>query len=135
MENVQLFLVLVAVFALPLALGQYFARAFRMPDHSWRIATVFFSLFAAAAVTYFGWPPRLGIDLRGGSQLVYEIDQAQRTSDTINMADLMAAVAKRIDPDGVQEITIRQYGVDQIEIIIPDTDAEELERIKQRISS
>jgi len=136
MENVQLFLVLVAVFALPLALGQYLARAFRMPDHGWRIATVLFAFFAAAAVTYFGWPPRLGIDLRGGSQLVYEVDQAQRTSDEpINMEKLILAVQKRIDPDGVQEVTIRRYGIDSIEIIIPDTDAEELERIKKRVSS
>jgi len=136
MESVQLFLVLLAVFALPLALGQYLARAFRMPDQGWRIATVFFSLFAAAAITYFGWPPKLGIDLSGGSQLVYEVDQSAHQSDApVDMGKLIAAVQKRIDPDGVQEITIRPYGVQQIEIIIPDTDAEELERIKTRISS
>ena len=54
MESVQLFLILLAVFALPLALGQFLARRFRMPEQSWRIATVLFSLFAAAAVNQVG---------------------------------------------------------------------------------
>ncbi len=119
-DNIQLLLVMLGVFVLPLVLGHYISKAVRMPDQSWRVATVLFSFFAAAAVTYYGWPPKLGIDLSGGSILVYEVDdQAKDPGTTVDMDKLVQAVTKRVNPGGVKEVTIRPYGVNQIEIIIP----------------
>ncbi len=135
-DNIELLLVMVGVFVVPLVLGQYIAKAVRMPDQSWRIATVFFSLFAASAVTWYGWPPKLGIDLSGGSILVYEIDDQARASDSkVDMEKLVQAVTKRVNPGGLKEVTIRPYGVNQIEIVIPNANEDELERIKNKISS
>ncbi len=135
-DNIQLLLVMVGVFVLPLAIGHYIGKAVRMPDQSWRIATVLFSLFAASAVTWYGWPPKLGIDLSGGSILVYEVDeQAKDPGTTVDMEKLVQAVTKRVNPGGVKEVTIRPYGVNQIEIIIPKADEAELDRIKNKISS
>ena len=136
LDNVELLLVMVGVFVLPLVLGHYIAKAVRLPDQSWRIATVFFSFFAASAVTWYGWPPKLGIDLSGGSILVYEIDDQSKGPDTtVDMEKLVQAVTKRVNPGGVKEVTIRPYGVNQIEVIIPKADEAELDRIKNKISS
>ncbi|MBI2825140.1 MAG: protein translocase subunit SecD [Planctomycetia bacterium] len=136
LDNIQLLLVILGVFILPLVLGHYISRAVRMPDQAWKIATVFFSLFASAAVAYFGWPPKLGIDLSGGSILVYEVDQqAKAPGEKVDMEKLVGAVTKRVNPGGVKEVTIRPYGVEQIEIIIPKADEQELERTKSKISS
>ena len=135
LDNVELLLVMVGVFVVPLVLGHYIAKAARMPDQAWRVATVLFSFFAASAVTYYGWPPKLGIDLSGGSILVYEVDeQAKEPGTTVNMEKLVQSVTKRVNPDGVKEVTIRPYGVEQIEIIIPQADDAEMERIKDNIS-
>ncbi|HEY4312203.1 MAG TPA: protein translocase subunit SecD [Pirellulales bacterium] len=135
-DNIELLLVMVGVFVVPLVIGHYISKAVRMPEQSWRIATVLFSFFAASAVTWYGWPPKLGIDLSGGSILVYEVDdQAKEPGTTVDMEKLVQAVTKRVNPGGVKEVTIRPYGVNQIELIIPKADEAELERIKSKISS
>ena len=38
------------------------------------------------------------------------------------MDKLIAAVARRINPGGVKELTIRQYGAEQLEVIIPEVE-------------
>jgi SecD/SecF fusion protein len=135
-DNVELLLVMLGVFIVPLVLGHYIAKSVKLPDQAWRVATVFFSLFAASAVTWYGWPPKLGIDLSGGSILVYEVDeQTKGLGSTIDMEKLVQAVTKRVNPGGVKEVTIRPYGINQIEVIIPKADEAELERIKGKISS
>ncbi|MGD9721675.1 MAG: protein translocase subunit SecD [Pirellulales bacterium] len=50
------------------------------------------------------------------------------------MDELIAAVSRRINPGGVKELTIRQYGAEQLEVIIPEVDEQEVEQIKKRIS-
>lgn len=54
-------------------------------------------------------------------------------TDSQRMERLTQALAERLNPAGVLEITIRQYGEDQIEIIIPEADENELRRIKEMI--
>ena len=51
------------------------------------------------------------------------------------MAKLIAAVSRRINPSGVKELTIRQYGAEQLEIIIPEIEESEVDQIKKRIST
>src|SRR5262245_48013426 len=71
-------LVVAFVFLVPLALGQHFSRRFRMPDHAWRMSIVLFALLASAAITIFQWDKiKLGIDLKGGAILVYEVEEAK----------------------------------------------------------
>ena len=48
------------------------------------------------------------------------------------MDKLIAAVGRRINPSGVKELTIRQYGAEQIEVIIPEIEEREVEQIKQQ---
>ena len=136
-------------------LGVYFGRLLRMRDHGWRIGLVLASLAMGTAVTYFFWPPKLGIDLSGGVILVYEVDEeasapataAERTAaeapgadaqaatraDQVDMAALVQALQRRINPTGVREVVIREYGANQVEIIIPQVTESEIDDIKRRI--
>jgi SecD/SecF fusion protein len=50
------------------------------------------------------------------------------------MDQLVAAVMRRVNPGGQREVTVRQYGENQIEVIIPQAEQAELERIKRIIS-
>jgi SecD/SecF fusion protein len=125
-------LTVAGVFLAPVVLGHYISRAVRLPDQSWRVSLVLFALIAGAVVTYAGWPPKLGIDLSGGSILVYEIKDPREKPD---MEKLIAAVTMRVNPGGVKEVTIRPYGVGQIEVIIPKASPEELKQIKEKISA
>ncbi|NLY03108.1 MAG: protein translocase subunit SecD [Rhodopirellula sp.] len=142
-------LIVLAILILPVVLGTWLARRWRMPEYATRIGVVLFCLFAGIAITWSGWPPKLGIDLRGGVILVYEVDEdvkvtgpaeeevpdAATAGGAVDMDKLIAAVARRVNPGGVKEVTIREYGPKQIEIIIPEADEAEVERMKRIISS
>jgi len=69
----------------------------------------------------------------GKTILAYRIDA--REQQTIDMQKLIAAVGKRINPDGLKELTIRQYGAEQIEVIIPEVEEREVDHIKRLIST
>jgi len=58
----------------PTILSWFLAKALRASDMWGRLATVLTALVAGLAIIALGWPPRLGIDLKGGVILVYEVD-------------------------------------------------------------
>ncbi len=131
-------LIAIAVLVLPFMLGSYLARRFRMPDYGWKISVVLLAITAGTVVTVFGWPPRLGIDLRGGVILIYEVDQEKKGDEPVEMDKLVAAVSRRVNPGGQREVTVRTFGAEQIEIIVPEADEAELRRLKdilQRIGT
>ena len=70
---------------------------------------------------------------KGKTVLVYGLDQRQQK--TVDMNKLIAAVGRRINPSGVKELTIRQYGAEQIEVIIPEVEEREVDQIKKKIST
>ena len=130
------------------------ASSLRMREYQTKLTIIFLSLFAAAATTYSGWPPKLGIDLKGGVYLVYEADRAAQQSSaeaaseqddsqasvsgnltSEQMGKLVTAIGRRINPGGVKEVIIRPFGQNQIEIVIPDVDDSEIERYKDKITS
>ncbi len=128
-------LVALAVATLPFLAGTYLARLWRMPDHGWKIGIVLFAIAASVAICVLGWPPKLGIDLRGGVILVYEVDKTQTVDPQYDMNKLVGAITRRVNPGGVKEVSVRPFGDDQVEIIIPEADEAETERIKRKISS
>ena len=127
---------LVALFVLvaPFFLGEYLGKKFRMPDHGWKIGLCLFTLVASVAILILGPPLKKGVDLSGGVILVYEVDQTQKKPDQpVDMMDkLVAAVQRRVNPGGQKEVTIRKYGVDQVEVIVPEVDDAEVQRIENR---
>src|SRR5260370_8126469 len=72
------------------------------------------------------WPPaqklQLGIDLSGGTILVYEVTRTNATT----MDELISALKNRVDPEGVREIPIRRIGRDRIELILPPASAKDV---------
>ena len=112
-----------ATIAVSFFLGGYLGKKLRMPDHGWKIGICLFSLLASAVVVLMGPPLKLGIDLSGGVILVYEVDQTtKKPGEIVDMDKLVAAVSRRVNPGGQKEVTIRKYGVEQIEIIVPEVE-------------
>ncbi|MCY2941489.1 MAG: protein translocase subunit SecD [Planctomycetota bacterium] len=65
---------------------------------------------------------RLGVDLVGGSILVYEVDSKKtEPNTTVNIEELAASLKRRIDPADLFNITIRpiQGNPPRVEIILP----------------
>ncbi|HWE36929.1 MAG TPA: protein translocase subunit SecD [Isosphaeraceae bacterium] len=92
------------------------------------VGSVLVGLFCTG---YYGL--KEGIDLAGGTILVYE------TADTKDarapkMDELVAVLRKRINPEGVKDIPIRQVGRDRVEIILPKATEEEVDEVKRKMT-
>ncbi|MGN6369408.1 MAG: protein translocase subunit SecD [Phycisphaerae bacterium] len=90
---------------------------------SWRfIIIIAITLIAAWIVRLI--PPRLGIDLAGGTSLLYELDMSKIHGDTTGIADRVVAVLKkRVDPYGQKNLIWRVVGGKRIQIQMPMADA------------
>lgn len=135
-------LLFVAVVAGSFGLGYAIAAALRMRDLSLKIGTVLFTLGLAFSpflnTVLIEKKPVLdtlsfGIDLAGGTNLVYELERSPKDEQTVE--NMVNAIKRRIDPTGTQELAIRQVGKNQIEIIIPKATPEEVENIKAQVTS
>ena len=126
----------VAVLAVSFFLGEYLGKKLRMPDHGWKIGICLLSMLASVVILLMGPPLKKGVDLSGGAILVYEVDQTKKTPDqTIDMDKLIAAISRRVNPGGQKEVTIRKYGVEQVEVIVPEVNDAEVQRIERVIST
>ncbi len=89
-------------------------------------ATILLTIFAIAEL----YPPsetlKPGIDLAGGTSLIYDIDTTGlRENETDNLAQkLVPILLKRIDPGNIQNIVMRPLGDTRIEIQVPLASAE-----------
>ncbi|GIW96823.1 MAG: protein-export membrane protein SecD [Pirellulaceae bacterium] len=125
----------VGIFILPFVLSHLICRAIRMPSHSTRMGVMFAALIAAFL---FAWKNdfklRLGPDMKGGTNIVYDIIPSE-DGELPDPGALASALSDRLNPSGTQEITIRPRGSSQIEIIVPNTDPLELRRIKEMLQT
>lgn len=96
-------------------------------DLIWKIVLI---LIVVAASALYVYPPqeklKLGLDLVGGTSLVYEIDTSglepqERKGLAQNMIPILL---RRIDPTGVANIVMRPQGDTRIEIQLPMASAE-----------
>lgn len=89
-------------------------------------------LALAAATVIIQLPARLGLDLRGGSQLTIQI-QTTPEIPTISDRDLeavQAVVSERVNGLGVSEAVVQQLGSDQLLVQLPGvSDPEQAERV------
>lgn len=143
-SGLTIFLILLAVFVLPFVLGAVIARALKLKEFSQKIGLVLFTAIIAA--TPFVWQIthghdwrdaiRLGIDLAGGSNMVFEVDQARSEKELSNevMDQMVGAIGRRINPSGTEEVTVRKVGQNRIEVIVPGADSEDVQRIKSLIT-
>lgn len=146
----QVVLVFMAIVGLPFLLGWLIAKALRLPDTRMRIGLVLF-------VTAIGLAPfvlsivtgtraglsvteslrqsiKLGVDLAGGTNLVYQvIETREKPLNNQILDNMVGAIVQRINPSGTEEVTVRRVGRDRIEVIVPGADPEKVRRIKRRI--
>ncbi|MCX6812832.1 MAG: protein translocase subunit SecD [Candidatus Berkelbacteria bacterium] len=61
----------------------------------------------------------LGLDLQGGTELIYQADLSKSTNPSGDMTNLIAVFSQRVDRLGVSEPTIQQQGNDQVLIELP----------------
>lgn len=124
---------------LSIVLGVLFANAVRMKDYGWKVSLILATLLVSVYVVLFG-EFKLGVDLKGGVILVYAVDKdatkalnVRGRDDEWDMGQLMAVLGRRLNPEGLKEIVIRPFGPDQVEIVVPETDPLEVERLKELI--
>src|SRR5579871_4275193 len=70
---------------------------------------------------------KLGVDLVGGTILVYEVDPEKPKRQDYTPEKLAAAIKRRIDPADLYNVTIRPVGESRIEIILPTGGAHQSE--------
>ena len=114
--NCTIFVLLVVASGL---LGNWLAKVLRAAGYGWKFAVILFSLLASLVVIIFGWPPRLGVDLGGGSILVFKVDETKTDWRPDKMDSLLASISKRVNPGGQKEISVRSLGTDMVEIVMP----------------
>jgi SecD/SecF fusion protein len=138
-QNIGIVLAVIAVLVVPFIVGGYLARAIKMPTYGTRLGAILLAVVAPALVLYYGELDK-GVDIRGGTILVYELVANQRGGEEggeqmqITAEDVIPALIERINPSGTQEIVIRPYGDSQIEIIIPELGDGEIEAVKRSIT-
>ncbi len=142
----QFFVVIALVFIVPFVLGQVIASAMKLKDLGFKMGVVLFAIFLSAAPFVYqalqGKPMSkaisLGIDLAGGTNLIYAVDHVkakadQKVVDKATLDKMVGAVMRRINPGGTEELTVRRVGNDRIEVIIPGADREVVEQKKRQI--
>jgi SecD/SecF fusion protein len=75
---------------------------------------------------------KLGVDLVGGTILVYEVDPNKKLED-YKPEQMAARIKRRIDPADLYNYTVRPVGQDRVEIILR-TNEEEVQRVKNLIA-
>ncbi len=101
------------------------------------------TLLAAILVGVF-LPPYLGTDLKGGTQLIYEIPEdvlakmqandPAATPDAI-MTQTVSVIRERIDPTGTIDVLVSRRGQNGILIELPSMEDAQLKVIEDRIES
>ena len=85
------------------------------------------------------YPPKeklkTGIDLSGGTILQYEVNKTGAAGGAPNIEELITALKRRINPEGVLDIPIRKIGNTRIELILPKATAEEVEEVKRKMTN
>ena len=131
-------LILFLIFAIPIGLGRGIASMVRMREYGWKIALIIFSALTASIVL-MAREPNLGIDLGGGTILEYEVDQ-QKKDEVVGagggqglMAKMVDSIRQRLDPAGVRQVSIRESGLERIEIKIPRVSQAEVDLLKRKL--
>ena len=115
---------------LPLLVAAFISHAVGPPEFMRRIACVVYSIaFCVWAMFPFTGVFKLGIDLSGGTILMYQVKQPAQ--EDFSLDKMVVAIQRRVNPIGMTDVTIRGIGADRVEIIIPKGSKEEVDRCKR----
>ncbi|MGZ4201742.1 MAG: protein translocase subunit SecD [Thermoleophilaceae bacterium] len=93
------------------------------------------ALLAVSAIVITSKPTRLGLDLKGGVELVYQGEPTPKVPKVTSQAvdDAISTIRKRTDALGVSEPEIQRTGSDEITIGLPDV--KNVDRAEQQVGS
>jgi SecD/SecF fusion protein len=133
--------ILLGLLVLSIGLGLWFAVLAQMKDYGWKVALILATTTVSLALVLFG-QYKLGVDLQGGVILVYEVDEestgglaANNTGEGWSMSRLVQVISERLNETGLKEIVVRPFGPKQIEIVVPEVDPAEIEKLKERVTT
>ena len=127
-------LVVLALFTLPFLFGNFVAKRLRMPTIGGRIGVATFVIAATLAVCIKAdWKVPRGVDISGGTILVYEILKGNNSGEQVKADAVVTALQNRLNPSGTKEISIRPFGESQIEVVVPVTEPFLVDGIKKNI--
>jgi len=135
-----LLLLLIAAVALGLFLAKLISSSLKLNDYRGKMGLVLVTILVATLMIWSKWPPKFGVDLRGGMNFVgaLNLDAWTRDDDGTQRrptaADIIPDLVRRVDPSGTSEISIRPLGSDKIEVTIPETDLEQANTIWDRLA-
>ena len=135
-------LLILAIIVLPFVVAYYLGKLFGTPEWSPRIGLTLFTLvlgispFLTSLVNNRPLSDRfrLGIDLAGGTNMVFQVRGEGKEITPQIMDQMVGAVSRRINVSGTEEITVRAVGADRIEVIVPGEDPQTVDDIKRRIT-
>lgn len=138
MEGASVSLLIILV--LSVGFGLWVSRSARMEDAWWRYGLILGSLLLGLLCIANKWPPKLGVDLKGGAIFIGQFKEATDKSavtgnEQSNRERFIQRLKQRIDPTGTREIVIRLLGKNQVEVIIPAADGTEAERLWKRMTT
>jgi SecD/SecF fusion protein len=142
--------VLLLSVCVPYLFAKLLGERLRAPEFVWRLTFVLTTVCVAVFVVMpkpaeygVGWPPKYGVDLQGGVNLIYQFEMdpgggsdggRPMTRSEIQSA-LVGELSKRINPSGTSDIVVRPYGTSQVEIIVPEVNQDEVFVIKKLITT
>ncbi|MDO5308250.1 MAG: protein translocase subunit SecD [Planctomycetia bacterium] len=137
-----LIVLIVVIIAVCIFISSACVNIFKMPENRFAYFVIAFCLLVGLISTLTGLKNNrvnLGIDLRGGSILVYSVSpSAGSNHDTVtndDMNELKNAIMRRINPSGVREISIQELGANtEIKITIPEADDTEVARLERVVN-
>jgi SecD/SecF fusion protein len=142
MNTIVTLLYVAAFLVVPFVVGFGLARLLRVKEYGGKLSLIAFTIAMALSPFLNAWTRGqsfmdaldLGIDLAGGTNLVYELGEKQSDQEDISdnlMQRMVAAVTRRINPSGTKEIVVRQVGRDRVEVIVPGTKPEQVAEVKR----
>ena len=133
-------ILLVACLALAIFLAKTISSSLRMPEYAGKLSLIFGCILVAALLVGTKWPPKFGVDLSGGVNMVGSLNLDAIQSDDVNFGsqsttakDIVPNLLRRVDPSGTREIMIRPLGDDKIEVTIPTDSLAEADEIWDRL--
>ncbi len=91
------------------------------PRRNTLVLLIVAGLVAASLVAIITKPTRLGLDLKGGVELVYQAKPtAQAKVDTESLERAINIMRTRVDQLGVAQPEIQRSGADEIDVALPD---------------
>ncbi len=134
-------LILLLVIAVPILLANILSGMWRVKEWRGRLWVVFFTLMLGASPFLscllrgqnIGDRFRLGIDLAGGTNMVFQVKPEKELTNSL-IDEMVESVKRRVNPSGTEEITVRGVGGGRIEVIVPGEDPQTVDEIKRQIT-